>query len=184
MDAAVTNKPALTKPGLTKIVGDKTGTMERVLGDIGFDPTAHKPQLFTLNAPILERGNDRTYMASTDKMWIFVNTYGPQDGENKLHTHTNEDHSFIVLQGRARFTGPNGEIADLAKHQGIMLPRGTLYTFRAMDDQPLVLLRVGCQGDADKSPWGRTTRDGQPVLGNSLDNNSVEPVAKPGAFFG
>lgn len=183
MDAPVTSKPAMAKPALTKIVGDKTGTMERVLGDIGFDPAAHKPQLFTLSAPILERGNDRSYMASTDKMWVFVNTYGPQDGENKLHTHTNEDHSFIVLQGRARFTGPNGEIAELAKHQGIMLPRGTFYTFRAMDDQPLILLRVGCLGDGDKSPWGRTTLDGQQVLGNSHDNNSVEPVAKPGAFF-
>jgi mannose-6-phosphate isomerase-like protein (cupin superfamily) len=170
------------KPALTKIVGDSTGTMERVLKDGNFDPEAHKPQLFKLTAPILERGNDRTYMAATDKMWIFVNTYGPKDGENKLH-HTNEDHSFIVLQGRARFTGPNGEIAELAKHEGIMLPRGIVYTFCAMDDQPLVLLRVGCHVDADKSPWGRTTPDGAQVFGNSKENNSVQPVAKPGAFF-
>ena len=182
MDTSVKTSPA-TKPTLTKIVGDTTGTMERVLKDSGFDADAHKPQLFKLTAPILEHGNDRTYMASTDKMWIFVNTYGPEDGENKLHTHTNEDHSFIVLQGRARFTGPNGEIAYLAKNEGIMLPRGTFYTFRAMDNQPLVLLRVGCHVDASKSPWGRTTPDGAQVLGNSKDNNSVQPVAKPGAFF-
>jgi mannose-6-phosphate isomerase-like protein (cupin superfamily) len=183
MATSVKANSATTKPALTKIVGDSTGTMERVLKDSGFDPDAHKPQLFKLSAPILERGNDRTYMSSTDKMWIFVNTYGPEDGENKLHTHTNEDHSFIVLQGRARFTGPNGEIAELAKHEGIMLPRGTFYTFRAMDNQPLVLLRVGCHVDASKSPWGRTTPDGAQVFGNSKDNNSVQPVAKPGAFF-
>ncbi len=172
-----------SRPTGNKIVGDSTGTMERVLKDSGFDPDARKPQLFKLSAPILERGNDRTYMASTDKMWIFVNTYGPEDGENKLHTHTNEDHSFIVLQGRARFKGPNGEIAELARNQGIMLPRGALYTFRAMDNQPLVLLRVGCHVDAAKSPWGRTTADGQDVLGNSKDNNAVETVARPGVYF-
>ena len=183
MDASVKTASTKAAPAVTKIVGDKTGTMERVLNDVGFDPAVKKPQLFKLRAPILERGNDRTYMASTDKMWVFVNTYGPEDGENKLHTHTNEDHSFIVLQGRARFKGPNGEIAELGKHEGIMLPRGTFYTFRAMDNQPLVLLRVGCHVDASQSPWGRITPDGAQVLGNSKDNNSVEPVAKPGAFF-
>lgn len=173
----------VTKPVTTRIVGDKTGTMERVLNDIGFDPHSKKPQLFTLRAPILERGNDRSYMASTDKMWVFVNTYGPRDGENKLHAHTNEDHTFIVLQGRARFTGPNGEVAELARHQGIMLPRGTFYTFRALDDQPLILLRVGCQVDAAESPWGRVTPDGAQVYGNSPENNAVPAVVKPGAFF-
>lgn len=180
MDATV---KASNVPTGTKIVGDKTGTMERVLNEVGFDPNAKKPQLFKLRAPILERGNDRTYMASTDKMWVFVNTYGPEDGENKLHSHTNEDHTFIVLQGRARFQGRNGEIAILAKNEGIMLPRGTFYTFRALDNQPLILLRVGCQVDGGKSPWGRITPDGAQVYGNSKDNNAVEPVAKPGVFF-
>lgn len=92
-----------------KIVGDTIGTMERVLGETGFDPKRKKPSTFKLRSPILKQGNDRTYMAATDRMWVFVNTYGPDGGENKLHTHTNEDHTFIVLQGKARFFGPNGE---------------------------------------------------------------------------
>jgi hypothetical protein len=46
-------------------------TMQRLLDAVGIDPTAPKPTLFTLESPLPEQGNDRTYMAHTDKMWVF-----------------------------------------------------------------------------------------------------------------
>jgi mannose-6-phosphate isomerase-like protein (cupin superfamily) len=165
-----------------KIIGDSVGTMERVLGATGFDPDRKKPSTFKLHSPILKQGNDRTYMAATDRMWVFVNTYGPDGGENKLHTHTNEDHTFIVLQGKARFYGPNGEETLLDRNEGIMLPRGTLYTFRAVDG-PLVLLRVGCVVDAGTSPWGRTTANGKTLLGNAKENGQIETIVDESAVY-
>lgn len=165
-----------------KIIGDSKGTMERLLDEIGFDPDSKAPKVFTLRIPILEQGSDRSHMASTDRMWIFINTYGPESGENKLHAHTNEDHSFIVLQGKARFVGPNGESTELEKNQGIMLPRSALYTFRAVGG-PLILLRLGCIVDADKSPWLRETGSGDHLLGNAAENGQIATVFKKGAFF-
>lgn len=166
----------------TKILGDTVGTMERVLGDGPFDPDARKPSTFKLRSPILKEGNDRTHMASTDRMWVFVNTYGPNSGENQLHTHANEDHTFIVLQGKARFFGPNGEETLLSRNEGIMLPRNTLYTFRSVDG-PLVLLRVGCVVDSSKTPFGRLDVNGQKLLGNSVENGQIPIVFEDGVFY-
>jgi len=86
----------------TLIVDSSTGTMERVLSEKGFDPESRAPTVFTMESPIPEQGNDRTYLA-----------------------HTNEDHAFVVLQGAAEFHGPDGEVATIVKNQGIMLPRGS-----------------------------------------------------------
>lgn len=172
-----------TQPKANKIIGDTKGTMERLLGEIGFDPASKAPQTFTLRIPILEQGSDRAHMASTDRMWIFINTYGPDSGENQLHTHTNEDHVFIVLQGKARFSGPNGETTELERNQGIMLPRCSLYTFRAVGG-PLILLRVGCVVDPTQSPWLRETGTGESLLGNAKENGQIETVFKQGVFFG
>jgi mannose-6-phosphate isomerase-like protein (cupin superfamily) len=169
---AVKDKP-------TRIVGDKTGTMERVLAD-GLSPPG-KPSFFKMRAPIPAQGNDRTLMAATDRVWLFLNTYAENDGENLLHTHTNEDHSFVVLQGRARFFGPGGEAQEIGVNEGIMLPRGTFYTFKAVGG-PLVMLRVGAVVDAAKNAFTRTLQDGRAVHGNSKDNNAVDCVFSDQVF--
>lgn len=165
------------------IIDAPTGTMERLMSQIGFDPESRTPQSFTLESPLPEQGNDRTYMAHTDRLTIFLNVYSPEDGENKLHTHTNEDHAFIVLMGQVEFVGPRGEKTFLRKNQGIMLPRNCLYTFTAAGGEPLVMLRVGAVVDPDKSPYGRVLEDGSPLIGNSKENNAIPCVFKPGAFF-
>lgn len=172
-----------TTPKPNKMVDMPTGTMERLLGQLGFDPDAKKPSVFTMECPIPEQGNDREYLAHTDKCWLFLVSNSPNDGENKVHAHTNEDHAFVVLQGQARFSGPNGEIAVLRKNQGIMLPRGTFYSFIADNDEPLIMLRIGVLVDPSKSPWDRKTLDGKDVVGSSTANNAVPTVFKPGAFF-
>ena len=99
------------------------------------------------------------------------------------HTHTNEDHAFIVLMGEVEFVGPNGEKTYLRKNQGILLPRNCLYTFTAAASQPLVMLRVGATVDPDKSPYARVLADGTPMIGNSKENNAIPCKFKPGAFF-
>jgi hypothetical protein len=83
---------ASTKPKPTKIIDDSVGTMERVLGETKFDPDAKKPTVFNMRSPIPKQGNDRNYMAVTDRMWVFVNTYGPKSGKNQIHTHQRRSH--------------------------------------------------------------------------------------------
>ncbi|MDX1486397.1 MAG: cupin domain-containing protein [Alphaproteobacteria bacterium] len=167
----------------SRIVDSPVGTMERVLTEKGFDPESRAPTVFTMESPIPEQGNDRTYLAHTDQFNLFLMVFGPEDGENRMHAHTNEDHAFVVLEGAAEFHGPDGEVAKLRRNQGIMLPRGSFYTFAAMNGEPLVLLRIGAQVDPDKSAYARIVEDGSEVVGSSSDNNAVACIFKPGAFF-
>ena len=84
-------------------------------------------------------------------MKITVKVYA-SGGENALHKHLNEDHSFIVLQGEATFhIGEEDTVKVLTKYEGVMLPRDVLYWFQSSAPENLVMLRVGA---AEK--WGPT----------------------------
>ena len=73
-------------------------------------------------------------MAASDKMWVVLKIYAA-DGENGLHPHPNEDHTFVVLQGEAKFYGPNHETRTIGKNEGVLLPHGTFYWFKATSDE-------------------------------------------------
>lgn len=133
------------------------------------------PQLFRLRARLPSQGRGSALVAATDRMWVNLKTYA-SGGENTLHAHPNEDHVFIVLQGKAIFYGPEGESVTFSRNEGIMLPRGVSYYFHADESEPLVLLRVGCVFDASKPPWGRVNRDGEPLLAVSKENKGGETV--------
>src|SRR5882672_6575759 len=60
--------------------------------------TAKKPSFFKMRAQMLAKGRTNTPLARTDNMWAILKVYA-SGGENGLHTHPNEDHTFIVLQG-------------------------------------------------------------------------------------
>jgi mannose-6-phosphate isomerase-like protein (cupin superfamily) len=134
-----------------------------------------RPQMFKLRARLPSQGRGSALLAATDRMWVNLKTYA-EGGENTLHGHPNEDHVFIVLQGKAVFFGPEGESVIFSQNEGIMLPRGCTYYFHADESEPLVLLRVGCVYDADKTPWGRVDRVGKPLLAVSKENQAVETI--------
>ncbi len=103
-------------------------------------------------------------------------------GENGLHTHPNEDHTFIVLQGSARYYDADGGHTDVGKHEGIMLPAGAYYWFEATSKEPLVLVRIGCRvGSQDAS--GRLNIRGEAMPGDSKENKRVPVVVRDGEFF-
>jgi mannose-6-phosphate isomerase-like protein (cupin superfamily) len=136
-----------------------------------------KPSFFKLKAQLPKLGRTNVPMASSSRMWITLKTYA-HDGENELHAHPNEDHMFVVLQGQASFRGPNGEEKMVGKHEGVLLPHGTFYWFKAVTEEPLVMVRVGCaafEGD-DKGKHGRINIEGKPMLGDSAENKSVKPI--------
>src|SRR3954470_7336721 len=64
-----------------------------------------KPTFFRLEAQLPQQGRTDTPMAASDKMWVVLKTYAA-DGENGLHAHPNEDHTFVVLQGKATLCEP------------------------------------------------------------------------------
>ena len=66
-----------------------------------------------------------------------------EGGENELHSHRREEHCFVVLQGEATFYGPHGETRTIGKNEGVLVPHGTFYRFKATSDEPLVMARIG-----------------------------------------
>ena len=73
-----------------------------------------KPTFFRLEAQLPQQGRTDTPMAASNKMCVVLKTYAA-DGENGLHAHPNEDHTFVVLQGEAKFYGPNHETLRSAR---------------------------------------------------------------------
>src|SRR5437667_10225039 len=143
--------------------------------------TTKKPSFFKMRAQMLAKGRTNTALARTENMWATLKVYA-SGGEHGLHTHPNEDHAFIVLQGKARYYDAAGGHTDLGKHEGLMLPAGSYYWFEAISQEPLVLIRIGCRvGPQDAS--GRLNVAGESVPGDSEEHKRVPVVYREGEFF-
>src|ERR671912_1622562 len=89
-----------------------------------------KPQtkLFSLRTPYMKQGRITQLVAETENLWIHTKI-NYEGGENEIHTHLDEDHSFIVLEGQMSVFDENGgEIKD-EKNQGGMIPKGAYYRY-------------------------------------------------------
>ena len=60
-----------------------------------------EPTIYTMTAPLLDEGRSNTPLSHTGNMWATLKVYA-SGGENGLHAHTNEDHTFVVLTLTAR----------------------------------------------------------------------------------
>ena len=112
---------------------DGTGTIAQSPEDLRAKVKAQvvegKPAFFKLEAQLPQQGRTDTPLAASDKMWVVLKTYAA-DGENGLHAHPNEDHTFVVLQGEATFYGPNDRARTIGKNEWVLLPHGTFYLER------------------------------------------------------
>jgi mannose-6-phosphate isomerase-like protein (cupin superfamily) len=69
-----------------------------------------------------------------------------QGGENALHSHTQSDGFFIVLEGAVKFYGESDVLlAELGKQEGIVIPHGFKYWFESSGAEPLQILHVGAK---------------------------------------
>ena len=147
--------------------------------------TDTKAQVFSLRAPLLSSGNQDTPLYTTDLMWLHVKVYA-EGGENDLHAHPEEEHSFIVLDGEATFVDKDGVETKVARNEGILLPKGTYYRFINTSDVNLVMLRIGA-GSNSRLPGKADERrgpDGQPMLNNPSNVARGRTNAIPtGEFF-
>ncbi len=147
----------------------------------GIAPRSVEPTRFKMKARLLEQGRTNTPLARTGNMWATLKVYA-SGGENTLHTHPNEDHMFVIMQGRARFYGAKGKETDLGRNEGIMLPAGAYYWFKAIGDEPLVLLRVGARANR-KDPADRRNIMGKAMPGNSRENKRRPVIYRDDAYF-
>lgn len=134
-----------------------------------------KPSFFRLRARLPKRGRTNVPLAASKKMWIVLKTYAA-DGENELHAHPSEDHAFVILQGKGCFHGPNGEQKTIGRNEGVLLPHGTYYWFKAVGKEPLILVRIGCAAFDGATHRGRINIHGKPMAGDSEENKTVKPV--------
>jgi mannose-6-phosphate isomerase-like protein (cupin superfamily) len=139
-------------------------------------------QFFSLKTPLLAEGRSDTLVASTDLLRIRLKVYA-SGGENVLHHHTNEDHSFVVLQGQATFhIGEDDKVRVVGAYEGVMIPRNVAYWFQSTGADNLVMLRSGAAEEwHDKARLGG---DGKLLPGHSKENKHAEGVPIPGKFFG
>ncbi len=169
-DTAPMNQPSL---GSQSIVDDQIAATE-----------TSKPTLFSMKAQMLAQGRTDTVLAATEDLSVRLKVYA-SGGENELHAHPDEDHVFVVLQGSARFYGPDDEIQDVATSQGFMMPKGMLYRFNATStDECLVMLRIGTPNFQGQAKADRLGADGKPLIGDTKANRTVPVVFKEGVFFG
>ncbi len=138
-----------------------------------------KAQIFSLKTPLLSAGQTNTPVAGTDLLKLRVKVYA-EGGENALHAHFDEDHSFVVLQGQATFHDDAGNTNVVKKYEGILLPKGSYYYFQSTGDENLVLLRVGAgRKSGDEFRLGA---EGRRLTAD--ENKRIAGVPIAGEFFG
>ena len=142
---------------------------------------AVKPEIISLRTQMVSQGFTRVLLAETDNSTFRIHCYGPKSGENGLHSHVDEDHVFVVLQGEAQFYDLDGALPVLKKHQALILPKGCFYSFSNEGTEPLVMIRFGAM---DKDAQGRRLDpEGRPIPGRSKQEHSKPPVLIEDAFF-
>ncbi len=139
---------------------------------------------YSLKTPYMQQGRVTQLVAKTDNMWIHtkINSEG---GENAVHCHLDEDHSFVVLEGQMSVFDEKGNELKIDKYQGIMIPKGAYYRYLNTGDGNLVVLRIGCGIDATP-PRGDDARlgpDGKEIPSDSEENKTLPPIEMPGKFF-
>ena len=142
------------------------------------------PTIFSLKAQLLDQGRTDTVLAATEDLSVRLKIYA-SGGENELHAHVDEDHVFVLLQGSARFYGPDSETVDLNACQGILMPKGMFYRFHATsENECLVLLRIGTPNFQKQAKDDRLGMNGEPLISDSKENRTQSVIFKDGVFFG
>jgi mannose-6-phosphate isomerase-like protein (cupin superfamily) len=96
------------------------------------------------DAPMLAEGQTMTLLAEASDLKIHVKVHAPGwNGELVQHKHPYEDHAFFVLAGEATFKDEHGELTRVGPFEGIMLPKGVIYSFENSGTENLVILRAG-----------------------------------------
>ena len=144
---------------------------------------APKAQLFSLKTPYMQQGRVTQTVAKTENMWI-ATKINAEGGENEIHSHMDEDHAFIVLEGQMSVFDENGGEIEVKQHQGVMIPKGAYYRYLNTGEGNLVVIRVGAgvKGQQQGGQEMRLGTDGKPVITGTPQNRNLPPI-EAGTFF-
>jgi mannose-6-phosphate isomerase-like protein (cupin superfamily) len=155
------------------------------MGAIARQQSEEKPKSykFSLKMPYLEKGRITNLLAETENLWIHAKI-NAEGGENAIHAHLDEDHSFIVLEGEMTVFDKEGNEIVLKQYEGVMIPRGAYYRYLNTGKGNLMVIRVGGSVQKQGGEEMRVRPDGRPLPSLSQENHHVDPVVIPGKFFG
>ena len=142
-----------------------------------------KTALFSLKTPYMKQGRVTQLVAETSNLWIHTKI-NAEGGENEIHSHMDEDHAFIVLEGQMSVFDENGGEIEVKQYQGVMIPKGAYYRYLNTGAGNLVVIRVGA-GIKGQQQGGQEMRlgvDGAPVITGTPQNRNLPPV-EAGTFF-
>jgi mannose-6-phosphate isomerase-like protein (cupin superfamily) len=90
----------------------------------------------------IKRGKQNLHLGSCGGLNVGVQVV-IKGGETNLHAHPGFDSSWYVLSGRVKFYGAGDTlVADLAKGEGVFIPRGVPYWFESASDEKLEILHI------------------------------------------
>jgi mannose-6-phosphate isomerase-like protein (cupin superfamily) len=116
--------------------------------------------VFTFMSDEIAAGTGDVYLPGAEGLSAVVKRYR-EGGENKMHCHPGEDHTFYILQGQATFHLDQEEnVVVVNANEAVHLPRGTYYRFLSSGDEKLLMLRVGNARDNH----GRLDPEGNPIV--------------------
>ena len=142
-----------------------------------------KSYAFDIAGPYLSAGRVNIDLAKENVLWLSLKI-NAEGGENAVHAHAQEEHSFIVLEGEVTFFDKEGVGTVLHKYQGIMIPQGAYYRYLNTGGENLFLLRVGAKFDKGSADDTRLRPDGTSLPSYSAENHHVDGVPIQGKMFG
>jgi quercetin dioxygenase-like cupin family protein len=102
-----------------------------------------------LNDEIRE-GRGDLVLPGSDALSGVIKRYA-EGGENKMHCHPTEDHTFYILEGEATFhIDEDSNMVVAGRYDAVYLPRGTNYWFLSSGDTKLIMIRVGTEEGSDR----------------------------------
>jgi mannose-6-phosphate isomerase-like protein (cupin superfamily) len=142
-----------------------------------------KAYVYSLRTPYMKQGRVTQLVAETPNMWIHTKI-NAEGGENEIHTHLDEDHSFIVLEGEMSVFDEKGNEMKVKPLQGVMIPKGAYYRYLNTGAGNLVVIRVGAgiKGQPQGGEEMRVRPDGRPLPAGSVENKTLPPI-ESGSYF-
>ena len=97
-----------------------------------------------------------------------------EGGENNLHYHAKVDGFWFVLKGKARFYGPGDTlIAEVAPHEGVVIPQYARYWFEKTGEEDLEILLVQAFDEGGQTESGRTDSEEKKLKETDIDRLSL-----------
>ncbi len=107
-------------------------------------------EVFRYEKPEYEGKKAIVPLAKTDRLFANVQVIS-WGGETVLHAHNHLDGFWFVLSGRLRFYSDEDTlVAEVGKHEGVLIQRGAKYWFETVGDDPTEVLQI----EASDRPFG------------------------------